>query len=958
MTTEDERRAAIRARPATTCSTLHADDVLIDLLTDSGTGAMSPRPVGRDPARRRELRRLAVVVRVPRGASRSCSRSATSSRPTRAGRPRRSCSARSAGPGKVVPNNTHFDTTRANVEFTGAEAVDLVIAGGPRAGARSTRSRATWTSRRSSALLAERGRATSRSCSSRSPTTRGGGQPVSLENLRGGPGGLRPARRAAVPRRLPVRRERLVHPASASRARPTATVPDIVREMASLADGMTMSAKKDGLANIGGWLAMNDDALAERCRNLLILTEGFPTYGGLAGRDLEAIAQGLREVVERGLPALPDPLDRVPRRRARSGRRAGRPAVRRPRGVPRRAGAAARTSRRSQYPGQALAVALYVAGGIRGCEIGTVMFGRHPDGTETPAPMDLVRLAIPRRTYTQSHIDYVDRGRARRSPRAAASCAATGSSPSRPRCATSRRPSRRSTADDAEPRTVRPRLTVEAPTGAGALIAALGMTPHPEGGHYVETWRDAPADGARGRAARSSSSSSPRALALAPDRRRRGLAPLRRRTARAEDLARRADGHASSARRRRPRRRPPAGRRPGQRLAVGPQPRRVDLGRLHRRAGVRVRRLRAGARRLGAGPMTVPSALERAEIETRLSRPAHYELVRTLSPLRHGHGDPTIRLATGSARRAARTPDGPATIEVVDTGEALVVRGWGPGAGWSVERAADLCGLNDDPGRLLELRPPHRLVADLARRFAGVRIPRSNRVVEALVPAILEQKITGEEARRIYRALVSRYGEPAPGPFGLRLQPTPERLASLPYSRVPPARSGAPPRRDAPPGRRPGRPPGARRCRSRSRDAHRLLGSVVGVGPWTVNEVGPRRARGPGRGQRRRLPPAEHGRLRAGRRAARGRRPDARAARAVPRAAWPGRAAARDERPIGATPWAADAGPVDRGVVTGQRTRAITVRRPGSTMGSSRAGRRRSARGPRRAPPGACRPTT
>jgi tryptophanase len=184
------------------------------------------------------------------------------------------------------------------------------------------------------------------------------------------------------------------------------TVVDIVREMASLADGMTMSAKKDGLANIGGWLAMNDDALAEACRNVLILTEGFPTYGGLAGRDLEAIAQGLREVVQddylhyriRSTAYLGEALDA-----------AGVPLVK-PFG-----GHAVYIDARAMlphippmhYPGQSLAVALYLEGGIRGCEIGTVMFGRHPDGTEAAAAMDLVRLAIPRRTYTQSHIDYV-----------------------------------------------------------------------------------------------------------------------------------------------------------------------------------------------------------------------------------------------------------------------------------------------------------------------------------------------------------------------------------------------------------------------------------------------------------------------------------------------------------------------------------------------------------------------
>jgi tryptophanase len=184
------------------------------------------------------------------------------------------------------------------------------------------------------------------------------------------------------------------------------SIPHIVGEIAALADGMTMSAKKDGLANIGGWLAMNDDALAERCRNMLILTEGFPTYGGLAGRDLEAIAQGLDEVVEedylryriRSTEYLGEALDA-----------AGVPVI-----LPVGGHAVYIDARAllphiqpTDYPGQALAVALYREGGIRGCEIGTVMFGLHPDGTESAAGFDLVRLAIPRRTYTQSHVDYV-----------------------------------------------------------------------------------------------------------------------------------------------------------------------------------------------------------------------------------------------------------------------------------------------------------------------------------------------------------------------------------------------------------------------------------------------------------------------------------------------------------------------------------------------------------------------
>jgi tryptophanase len=401
LTTVEQRDGALEAAGYNLFN-LHADDVLIDLLTDSGTGAMS-----RD--------QWAAIQHGDESYAGSPSWFAFLEAvtelfpfrhviPTHQGRAAEKILFSVLGaPGRVVPNNTHFDTTRANVEATGAEALDLVIAEGrdptaihPFKGNMDVEALDRLLAERPGAVPVVFVTVTNNS---------GGGQPVSLENLRA----VRAVcERHAVPLFLDACRFaenawfiKLREPGQAERA-----IPDIVREMASLADGMTMSAKKDGLANIGGWLALNDDALAEQCRNLLILTEGFPTYGGLAGRDLEAIAQGLREVVDedylryriRSTEYLGEALDQ-----------AGVPLVK-PYG-----GHAIYLDARAllpqvpplEYPGQALAIALYREGGIRGCEIGTVMFGQHPDGTETPAAMDLVRLAIPRRTYTQSHIDYV-----------------------------------------------------------------------------------------------------------------------------------------------------------------------------------------------------------------------------------------------------------------------------------------------------------------------------------------------------------------------------------------------------------------------------------------------------------------------------------------------------------------------------------------------------------------------
>jgi len=308
------------------------------------------------------------------------------------------------GPGKAIPSNTHFDTTRANVEFSGAEAVDLVIEEGRHPSVIHP-FKGNMDLDALEAFIRERGADAVPLVMVTVTNNSGGGQPVSLENLRGvrqicdryGLPLFLDACRFAENAWFIKQRE----PGQAERP-----IPDIVREMASLADGMTMSAKKDAIANIGGWLALNDDGWADAARNLLILTEGFPTYGGLAGRDLEAIAQGLREVVDE------DYLRYRIRSTAYLGEallESGIPCVRPIGGHAVYLDAAALLPhiRPLQYPGQALAIALYREGGIRGCEIGTVMFGMHPDGTETPGPMELVRLAIPRRVYTQSHIDYV-----------------------------------------------------------------------------------------------------------------------------------------------------------------------------------------------------------------------------------------------------------------------------------------------------------------------------------------------------------------------------------------------------------------------------------------------------------------------------------------------------------------------------------------------------------------------
>lgn len=401
MTTREERLRLIEEADYNLFS-LHSDDVLIDLLTDSGTSAMSAEQQAalmrgdesyagspsffRFEAAVRDLMAFRHII------------------PTHQGRAAEAILfSILGGAGRKVPSNTHFDTTRGNIEATGAEAHDLVIAEGLDPTSEHP-FKGDMDLARLEAFLTAHGEDVP--CVMLTVTNNaGGGQPVSLANIRavaaiarrhGKPfiiDGCRFAENAYfIKMREPGQGER--------------GVKDIVRDMFAEADGMTMSAKKDAFANIGGWLALNDDTLAQAARNRLILTEGFPTYGGLAGRDLDAIAQGLTEIVDE------DYLRYRLRTCAYIGERLealGVPVVK-----PTGGHAVFVDARRllphippAQYPGQALAVALYIEGGVRACEIGTVMFGLKPDGTEVEAPMDLVRLAIPRRVYTQSHADYL-----------------------------------------------------------------------------------------------------------------------------------------------------------------------------------------------------------------------------------------------------------------------------------------------------------------------------------------------------------------------------------------------------------------------------------------------------------------------------------------------------------------------------------------------------------------------
>ncbi len=404
FTTKDERKAILE-EAGYNPFLIKADDVLIDLLTDSGTSAMSARQWAgimdgdESYAGSKSFYRFEQTVRNITGDEFII--------PTHQGRAaEKILFSILGGEGKYIPNNTHFDTTRANIEFTGAVAEDMLIEVG-----KHPEQRADFKGNIDLAALenfiADKGAENIPMVMLTVTNNSGGGQPVSMENIRQT---KELCNKFDIPLFLDACRfaENAYFIKLREKGYENKSIPEICREMFSHADGATMSAKKDALVNIGGFLSLNDKDLAMQCRNLLIVTEGFPTYGGLAGRDLEAVAQGLEEVMDehylqyriRSTEYLGDKMINagVPIIEPTGGHAVYIDAKRFLPHVP-----------PHKYPGQSIVCELYLEGGIRGVEIGSVMFGKYDkdSGKLISPPMELVRLAIPRRVYTQSHIDYV-----------------------------------------------------------------------------------------------------------------------------------------------------------------------------------------------------------------------------------------------------------------------------------------------------------------------------------------------------------------------------------------------------------------------------------------------------------------------------------------------------------------------------------------------------------------------
>jgi tryptophanase len=404
MTTRDERDQYLKEAKYNAFF-LKSENVMIDLLTDSGTSAMSSEQWAsmmrgdESYAGSPSFFRFKEVAEDIFGFKHII--------PTHQGRAAEKilfsilCNENSK-----VPNNTHFDTTRANVEHTGAEAVDLVIKEGLQPS--STHPfKGNMDLDALDAFIKETGPENIPLGMLTITNNSGGGQPVSLENIKGVKSVLS---KYGIPFYIDACRfaENAYFIKLREPGYENHTPMEIAREIFSHADGCTMSAKKDALVNIGGFIATNDDKVAENARNMLILTEGFPTYGGLAGRDLDAMATGLKEVLEEDylryrIASTKFLGDRITEM--------GIPIVLPPGGHAIYIDAKAMLPHipPEEYPGQALVCELYREGGIRAVEIGTVMFGKRDPktGNDIPAKMELVRLAIPRRTYTQSQIEYV-----------------------------------------------------------------------------------------------------------------------------------------------------------------------------------------------------------------------------------------------------------------------------------------------------------------------------------------------------------------------------------------------------------------------------------------------------------------------------------------------------------------------------------------------------------------------
>lgn len=404
MTTREQREEIIR-KAGYNLFMIDAENIIIDLLTDSGTAAMSHDQWAgimkgdESYAGARSFHRFFEKVQEVTGFKHII--------PTHQGRAaERILFELVASKGKFIPSNTHFDTTRANIEYQQAKAIDLVIPEGkdpqlihPFKG--------NIDLDKLENFIKDKGAENIPVCMLTITNNSGGGQPVSMENIRQT---KKIVSRYNIPLFLDACRfaENSYFIKAREKGYDRKSCVEIAREMFSYADGCTMSAKKDALVNIGGFLAMNDDQLALKARSVLIVTEGFPTYGGLAGRDLEAIAQGLEEVLHedylhyriRTAEYMGEKLDKI-----------GVPYLKPPGGhaIYLDAKAFAPHIPVEQFPGHAVACALYLEGGIRSCEIGGIMFGKTDQkiGRYIPPDMELVRLAFPRRVYTQSHFDYV-----------------------------------------------------------------------------------------------------------------------------------------------------------------------------------------------------------------------------------------------------------------------------------------------------------------------------------------------------------------------------------------------------------------------------------------------------------------------------------------------------------------------------------------------------------------------